>query len=91
MSDTRARIKAVEEAPCGFLCHDMPIALDILLDALVSLCGGEDGIPAGALDRFLQQRARFRFHLIWSDARHSSHALTWCPVKKRPLFPAAQS
>ncbi|WP_134495892.1 hypothetical protein [Microvirga pakistanensis] len=70
-----ARLKAVEEAPCRFLCHQMPIALDILLNALVSLCTGEDGIPARALNRFLQQRPGFPFHLFLSDAHHSSHAL----------------
>jgi hypothetical protein len=69
----------------------MPIALDIPLNALVSLRTGKDGIPARALNGFLQQHPRFRFYLIWSDVRHSSHALTWCPAKKKTAVPSGPS
>jgi hypothetical protein len=86
----RAPFKAVEEAPCRFLCHQMPIAIDILLNALVSLLRREAGIPTRALNGFLEKRPCFHLYPIGSDARHSSHALTWCPAKKRPLYPAAQ-
>jgi hypothetical protein len=45
-SDTGARLKAVEEAPGRFLHHYMPVAFDTPLNALVSLCGRENRIPA---------------------------------------------